>query len=243
MQIKICALLILFSPLLSTCMAPETDNNRYYLEFLGKDIKKQVYFLLAVNSKSDEESLQRKRLVVEAVEQEKSPALVHSFVHLTSSQNDYFTILASSRAVDARSIPLIEAFIDEGCDPNQLSMYSCTALHYAAVDGNEALIDLLLEKGMPVDQCDSTAHKETPLRCAITGKQFGAVKKLLCKGASTTFLPGDYTLKYEKYYEKHIPGESYALFLARMKGGPDIVNFIKQHDEIRTMITEDKNIK
>lgn len=81
----------------------------------------------------------------------------------------------------ARKIEDVRARLDAGAPPDSMGGSGCTALHWAARDGNDAVVELLLERGASPNLPTSEGY--TPLHFAAEECRTAAVRRLLAAGA------------------------------------------------------------
>jgi ankyrin repeat protein len=83
-----------------------------------------------------------------------------------------------------KDVQLVELLISAGADPSADLVGGATVLHFAARAGNVALIERLLDLGMPVDLPGEAVTGETALYCAVNEQEEAAVSTLLRRGAN-----------------------------------------------------------
>jgi len=84
-------------------------------------------------------------------------------------------------AVYADLVEMATLLLDAGADPNA-AVEGGTPLHDAAERGNDACVELLLAKGVPVDQLNAESG-HTPLMWAALAGRVAVLRRLLASGA------------------------------------------------------------
>eukprot|EP01046_Picozoa_sp_COSAG06_P036659 COSAG06_NODE_4064_length_4611_cov_23.753324_4_plen_429_part_00 len=82
---------------------------------------------------------------------------------------------------------VVDLLVERGADLAATDGHGLTALHWAARQRHEAIIELLLRHKVPIDVTDETAHSWTPLHYAAFGGHVGCTQLLLAAGADATF--------------------------------------------------------
>jgi ankyrin repeat protein len=86
-----------------------------------------------------------------------------------------------ARAAKLNDANLVRSLLGNGGNPNQLDDQGRAGLHYAAINGNEAIILFLIKDGAKLDPKDKIGN--TPLHLAADNNQVEAAKLLLDLGA------------------------------------------------------------
>jgi FOG: Ankyrin repeat len=89
------------------------------------------------------------------------------------------------RAAEAGNLLFVAHLLDMGADTSLIDPDGHTALHLAAIDGDDGVIEMLISAGAEVDALDS--QNRTPLwyACANNYPDSAAVEVLLRAGADT----------------------------------------------------------
>ncbi len=85
------------------------------------------------------------------------------------------------KLASARKVEDVRARLDAGSPPDSMGGSGWTALHWAARDGNDAVVELLLERGASPNLPTSEGY--TPLHFAAEECRTAAVRRLLAAGA------------------------------------------------------------
>jgi ankyrin repeat protein len=107
--------------------------------------------------------------------------LVEAGADVNKADNDGATPLISVIG-DGYGVNMVNWLVDNGADVNKANITNNTPLHWAAVSGDEDIIQLLLEKGAKINKTNDDG--ETPLLAATEEENIEAVQLLLEKGAT-----------------------------------------------------------
>lgn len=116
--------------------------------------------------KSNSESI--KNSIKQLAQNNENPKVLNNLLIIATTQSDSDTIKS-----------LLE---NEHVDPNFVDDNGCSALHYAAIQGDAEKVELLLAKGAQVDIQDE--YGNTPLHAAVILKRTDVITSLLQKGAN-----------------------------------------------------------
>ena len=94
-----------------------------------------------------------------------------------NSVDRYYRRTALMAAVSDRDQSMVEWLIEHGANVNQQDKLGWTALHFAAQEGNVAIVDLLLKNKAKVDFVD--IHGNSPLARAIMSCPHDTVKQIV----------------------------------------------------------------
>lgn len=87
---------------------------------------------------------------------------------------------SNSEAYQNASISVLKLFIEHGVDKNSTDSLGENALHLAAIQGRELVVEYLVSIGVDLNAQDSAGY--TPLMRAISAKSPRTIKRLLDRG-------------------------------------------------------------
>jgi ankyrin repeat protein len=112
----------------------------------------------------------------------------------------------------------VKLFLDAGMSVKATSSTGLTALHNAALTGQEQVAALLIQQGAEVDAVDST--KVTPLMCAALNGHTVVVNLLLAKGARVNAV--DVYRRSALWMAADAQTENTAVVAALLRGGANV---------------------
>lgn len=86
-------------------------------------------------------------------------------------------------AADSRKLDFVKLLVEQGANVQAMNDCQYTALHFAALQGDESIVDALFETSRP-DINAKNNNRETPLMLAIEEGHAEVVKNLLERGAN-----------------------------------------------------------
>ncbi|OGI07307.1 MAG: hypothetical protein A2Y40_03310 [Candidatus Margulisbacteria bacterium GWF2_35_9] len=148
----------------------------------------------------------------------------------TKSKNkDGFTVLMaacgdSDFSANSGSLWLLKKCIDDGANINESTQHGYTAIYYAAFNGNQDIIDILLEKGV---NTKITMKENSLLHAAARGGSVSLIKQLVNDGYDANMF--DYLGMTPLMYAAEKVNLQSALALLEAGADPNILDSQKQN--------------